>query len=98
MNLKKIKSFDVLGKKVKVIFRDMNEEGVCGHFIYGEDLIEINNKLTSETQEITIMHELIHSVFARSGVHNAKISADIEEIICDQVSKVILENFKLVKK
>lgn len=98
MNLKKIKSFDVLGKKVKVIFRDMTEENVCGHFIHSEDLIEINNQVIPELQEITIMHELIHSVFARAGIHNAKISADIEEIIADQVSKVILENFKLVKK
>lgn len=98
MNLKKIKSFDVLGKKVKVVFRDMTEEAVCGHFVYGEDLIEINNKLNSETQEITIMHELIHSVFARAGIHNARVSGDIEEIIADQVSKVILENFRLVKK
>lgn len=98
MNLKKIKSFDVLGKKVKVVFRDMTNEGVCGHFVYGDDLIEINNTLNSETQEITIMHELIHSVFARAGIHNARVSGDIEEIIADQVSKVILENFKLVKR
>lgn len=98
MNLKKIKTFDVLGKKVKVVFRDMTIEGVCGHFVYVDNLIEINNKLDKDTQEITIMHELIHSVFARSGIHNARVSADIEEIIADQVSKVILENFRLVKK
>lgn len=97
MNLKIIKNLDVLGKKIKVVFRDMTEENVCGHYIYSSNLIEINNMLTKETQEITLIHELIHAVFFRAGVLNTKVSEDIEEIICDQVAKVITENFKLTK-
>lgn len=98
MNFKKIKSFDVLGKKIKVVFRDMTEENVCGHYVYNENLIEINTKTTRETQEITLLHELVHAVFFRSGVLNAKISSDLEEVISDQLAKVIIENFKLVKR
>ena len=88
----------VLGKKVKVKFRDMTEENVCGHYVYAENLIEINNKMNLETQQITLIHELIHATFFRAGILNAKVSHDIEEVICDQVAKVITENFKLIKK
>lgn len=98
MNFKNIKFLEVLGKKIKVVQRDMTEENVCGHYVYSDGLIEINNKIPKETQEVTLVHELIHAVFYRAGIHNAKVSHDIEEIICDQISKVITENFKLVKK
>ncbi len=89
---------DVLGKKIKVVFRDMTQDNVCGHYVYDKNLIEINNKLNKETQEVTLLHEIIHAVFFRSGILNTKVSADAEEVICDQVAKVIQENFKLVKK
>ena len=98
MNFKKLKTIDVLGKKVKIVFRDMTVENVCGHYVYDKSLIEINNTLSKETQEVTLLHELIHAVFFRSGILNTKVSPDAEEIICDQVAKVIQENFKLVKK
>lgn len=71
----------------------MTQENVCGHYIYDKKLIEINNKLDKETQAITLMHEVIHSTFHRSGIHNAKVSHDAEEIIADQIAKVLVENF-----
>lgn len=89
---------NILGKKIKVKYRDMTKENVCGHYIYAENLIEINNKMDKETQLITLVHEIIHAVLARSGVHNARISHDVEEIISDQVAKVIIENFILKKR
>lgn len=98
MNFKKMKSFDVLGKKIKVIFRDMTEEAICGHYLYMDNIIEVNTAMNRETQEVTLIHELVHAVMYRSGVTNTKISSDTEEVICDQVAKVITENFKLVKK
>lgn len=98
MNFKTLKSIDVLGKKIKINFRDMTKENVCGHYVYESNLIEINSQLNKETQEVTLLHELIHAVFFRSGILNAKVSQDAEEIICDQVAKVIQENFKLIRK
>ena len=98
MNFRNIKSIDVLGKKIKVSFRDMNQDNICGHYLYNENLIEINNQMNKETQEVTLIHEIIHAVFFRAGILNAKVSHDIEEVIADQISKVINENFKLVKK
>lgn len=96
--MKRSKYLKVLGKRIKVVFRDMTEENVCGHYLYAKGLIEINNTLDLETQQITLLHELIHAVFDRSGVHSANVSHDIEEIIADQISKVILENFKVTRR
>ncbi len=95
--MKNSKYLKVLGKKIKVVFRDMTEENVCGHYLYAQKLIEINSALDPITQQVTLLHELVHAVFDRAGIHSANISHDIEEIICDQVSKVILENFKLTR-
>lgn len=95
--MKNSKYLKVLGKKIKVVFRDMTEENVCGHYLYTQGLIEINNTLDPLTQQVTLLHELVHAVFDRAGIHSANISHDIEEIIADQVSKVVLENFKLTR-
>lgn len=95
--MKNSKYLKILGKRIKVVFRDMTEENVCGHYLYAQNLIEINNQLDAVTQQVTLLHELIHAVFHRAGIHNANVSHDVEEIICDQVSKVVLENFKLTR-
>ena len=95
--MKHSKYLKILGKKIKIVFRDMTEENVCGHYLYNKNMIEINNTLDVATQQITLLHELIHAVFHRAGIHNANVSHDIEEVIADQVSKVILENFKLTR-
>lgn len=95
--MKHCKHLKILGKKIKVVFRDMTEENVCGHYLYAKGLIEINNTLPILTQQVTLLHEIVHAVFDRAGIHNANVSHDIEEVIADQVSKVILENFKITR-
>jgi len=60
--MKNSKYLKILGKRIKVVFRDMTEENVCGHYLYAQNLIEINNQLDAVTQQVTLLHELIHAV------------------------------------
>ena len=49
--------------------------------------------------EATLLHELIHAVIYESALNQCNISSDAKEIICEQVSRVIVDNFKLsIKK
>ena len=93
-----IKKINILGESVKVKYRDMTEDKVCGWYIYDKKLIEINNKIPKDIQNVTLVHEIIHAVFDRAGILNAKVSHDIQEVICDQVAKVLTENFNLKEK
>lgn len=87
----------VLGKNVKVVFTDLEAENLYGRFWIEANVIEIDKKLKKEQKTATILHELIHAVIQRSGLNNV-IAPDTEEIVCDQIAKVIAENFHLKKK
>lgn len=93
-----IRTLKILGDKISVKYKDLNAENICGKYSYDKKTIEINNKLDKSIQDITLIHELIHATIHRAGVNNAQLSADLEEIICDQVAKVITENFILKRK
>lgn len=90
-------SINVLGRKIKIEFKEIDEK-YCGLYYDDIGLIEVNSNLSKEKSDITICHELIHSVFFRSGLDQTAIGHDLQEIICDQVSKVICENYTLKRK
>jgi Zn-dependent peptidase ImmA (M78 family) len=93
----KIKSLNVLGWNVKVVYKAIDDQ-YCGLFYANESLIEINKNLSADKARETIIHELFHAVWRRAGIDQTGISHDTQEIICEQFSKVICENFKLSKK
>lgn len=96
--MKKLKSLNILGKKTKVVYKNLDPFAICGRFIIADDLIEVNTKCNAETQAITIIHELCHATLFRSGIPNTNLNEEVEEIICDQIAKTIVENFKLIPK
>jgi Zn-dependent peptidase ImmA (M78 family) len=89
---------DILGLKVKVKYKDLNAENLCGKYVYDEKTIYINSTLPKEMQRVTLIHEFLHAAFDRAGLSQAKISHDAQEIICDQFAKALTENFKVTKK
>lgn len=95
--MKNIKSFNVLGQKIKVRHVKM-EDGFLGLFWSDDNRIDINIDCPREKIPETICHELFHSAFKRAGLDQCMVSHDAQELICEQFSKVITENFRLIKK
>ena len=93
-----MKSLNVLGQKVKVIYADLSSEAICGKYSYDQKTMYIEKTLSKEQKNITLFHELFHAVIDRAGLLNTAISSDAQEIICDQFAKVLVENFKVIKK
>ena len=57
--------------------------------------IEIDASLTGNTYYQTICHEIIHAVVQRCGIYQAGLSHELEEVLAEQISVAIVENFKL---
>jgi Zn-dependent peptidase ImmA (M78 family) len=95
--MKKVTKLNVLGEIIKVKSVKMDEK-YLGLYYHDQKLIEINNTSDQSTYENTLIHELFHAAWRRGSLHQTDISADLEEIIVDLFSKVLTENFKLVKK
>lgn len=43
----------------------------------------------------TLIHEMIHAILWESGLNNAKINNDIEEVLCEVLSRQLARSFKL---
>lgn len=93
----KIKSINVLGQKIKVVIKKI-DRNYLGLFYADHNLIEISDEAKGDKLVETLVHEIGHAIFKRSGLDQASISHDAQEIICEQFSKVICENFKLTPK
>jgi Zn-dependent peptidase ImmA (M78 family) len=91
------KSFNVFGKHVPIVrTRNLaNDTGALGLFHRDKFFIEIDHKLHGKNQNLTLCHELIHAVIQRAGAYQAGLSEDLEEILCEQISVAICENFDL---
>lgn len=94
------KSFflNIFGKKIKVkTVKGLREQGIAGLFSPSSLEILISEEQTKECAIETLIHEVVHSVINRTGI-NQSLSHELEEVICENVSKAICENFKLALK
>ena len=91
-------SLNVFGKKVEVkVLKGLREQGVEGLFIPAKWSILVNLEQSKEDAVKTLLHELTHAMIHRTGI-NQSLSHDLEEVIAENVSTVICENFNLVLK
>lgn len=91
----KIYGWDIPIKKQKGL---TESAGFLGYYDYEARHIVIDAAIPKEHYMSTLLHEIIHALFHRAGLHQAKIPESLEEIICEQVSTVLTENFKLTGK
>lgn len=97
MKLNKIKSVTVFGKECKIKSTEI-DSNFLGLFYPREFKIDMSKNCPPDLYEYVLIHELIHAVFERSSLNQCNISHDVQEIVCDQVSKFLNENFKILKK
>lgn len=87
------KSYDVYGKKLKVVFTERIDcDDALGVFIPDEFKVEIVKSIEGDLALATLLHELIHGIIFRCGVHTSSLSDDVQEIICDTIATWIVDN------
>ena len=91
---------NIFGQIIRVLKRrDMIASSGCrGMYRPDEKLIEIDESQVGYEYWHTLVHEIVHSVIYRTGIDQARLDPGVEEILCENVSTAINENFKLTKK
>lgn len=93
------KSFNVFGNKVPIrFFKETSPElaEICGYCQKEPLAIFINENLSAKNKSQTYIHELGHAIIFSAGLDQV-LSAEVQEIICEQFAKVISENYNLKK-
>lgn len=68
--------------------------GRLGQYNSDSKTIVLDANLGPKDKMSTLLHECIHAYVDRMGVYTA-ISGQFEEILAEQISKLILENFNV---
>lgn len=55
--------------------------------------IYIDQDLKGVKRNTTFMHELFHAIIHEYSINQAKLSSDLEEVICDVFSNFLIDNF-----
>ena len=84
----------VLGKNIKVHSKDLTHEVACGYYEPGKNKITICSSLKGSEKIHTLLHEVFHAVIFRSSLYQV-ITPDIQEIVVDVFSTVLVENFDI---
>ena len=92
------KHLTVLGKRCRIKeVPELNKHGIMGQYNPVDSSIMIDKGLRGNEQLVTVLHELFHAALHHISANQA-VNPDVEEIIVDNLAKVVVENFKLNKK
>lgn len=89
------KSITILGLKIKIIETDLTGTDYDGLYNGKTKTILIEKTLKGKYKQQILLHEIMHALFDRAGIHQLKISSDAEEILCEQISLFLVEQFNL---
>lgn len=89
------KRFNIFGQLVRVEYADLDES--VGGLSHSHGLIQISKALEKSSVKQVLLHEFIHSVIGRISLYQT-ITPEIEEIICETISKAMCENFIIKNK
>lgn len=82
----------IFGSNTRVVFKKIPDEiGAVAQFVPLDDLIILDPR--SETTFKDFCHEIFHVFWNRTGLHQTNIEPNIEEIMCENFSTFITENF-----
>lgn len=96
----KIKNLSVFGLNVPVKEEKglLQERGLAAYYSVDKKYMAIDPSIKGEEYTATILHELFHSVFFRIGFEQVRISHDVHELLAENFSRVLVENFKITRK
>lgn len=88
----------VFGETIPVHIRKFDEEeDASGYYYPTEKVIEVDSSLDREDFFRVLLHETMHSAFDIVSL-TAAISPELEEVVVDTLSKVVVKNFNLTRK
>lgn len=91
--------FKVFGKEIKHFEIEPEVDGdFSGAYYPIKEEIHVDKNLSEEEKTHTEVHELFHATVYRAGLVNTSISPDLWEVIVDQFSTVVNDNYKLIRK
>jgi hypothetical protein len=89
---KRLNEINVLGKVYQIVYVDLTKDDNDGSFHYDEDLIKIDQSLTGQSLQQTILHELLHAVMFRSSLSQA-VGPSLEEVLVDLVATFLTDHW-----
>jgi hypothetical protein len=87
----------IFGQKTPVKVTKELPEHLAGLYRTREKDILISDGQTKDDAIMTMLHEMTHAVFRRAGLSQS-IDHDLEEVVAEQISIAIHENFNLSLK
>ena len=91
-----MKSVIIFGRNINIIKVKglLKEQNIFGYYDPEKFSIYIDKELSKKDYQSTLIHEMGHALFHRAGLGQSKLGRDLEEIIVEQYSHMISENFK----
>lgn len=89
----KPKAINILGKTYQILYKDLRLDHSFGITDNRKGVILIDQSLTGEELEHTLLHEFFHGVLYRTGASQA-LQGDIEEVIVDSIATFLVDIFE----
>jgi Zn-dependent peptidase ImmA (M78 family) len=97
-----MKSVLIFGKKIPVIYKKdlFKNHGAFGLYDLEKDIIEIDSDMPDQVKFETLVHEMGHALFKRTGLAFDEAITKHEEHLVEKFSIMFSENFfnKMSKK
>lgn len=93
-------TLNIFGQKVRVLKQKnlMSEKGIFGEYNPNTNIITVDSELVGDDFMHTVLHEFCHGVVYRTGIYQALRELGVEEIICENIPRALIENFKIKLK
>lgn len=92
------KTISILGYEWRIEHvEDLTDAGVPVDGLADHDtrVLSLDQSLKGKHRDHIFLHELNHCIFFELGLHNTKLSLDLEEVIVDNIAKGYLSIFNL---
>jgi len=94
---KKYADLSIFGVTYTVFVTDELDPNYCGMCVFDTQTILVKKDLPQDVFNITLIHEMLHAFMNRLSYENA-ITRQTEELLIDQIAKLMVENFKITKR
>lgn len=77
---------------------DKINDQYCGYCELDKKRIFIAGNLDRKTEQVTVLHELLHALWLRMGYKQSGMPHELEEVMIDQIATCIFENKDILFK
>jgi len=93
-----MKAIGIFGVKYRIKIVDLSGSEHDAIIDHTSKIVLMDKKLKGEKFCETLVHELGHAMFETTGLNQTSISADLQEVIVENFSKFMIQNFDIKLK